>query len=338
MFEYATYLLLLFIENKKAFNVFIYSCLHTNILFNFIGYFIYLHFKFYTFWVSPLQTLYSTSPPHCFYEGDLPPTHPFQSHQPSFPLCWGIDPSQNQGLPLPLMPDMAILYYICSWSQSHGFVHEYSFVGGFVPGNFRGFCLVDIVVLSMGLQTPSISTVLSLTPPLGSLRSVRGLTARICICIGKALADSLKRQLYQAPVSKNFLASAIVIGFGDYPQWGSLWKNIPSVSALLFLSKFPLDRSYLGLKFFEEGGYSCHSTRALLKLWIWSLQVLISLRWVFQLMSSPWGPERLLFSWHLRVSVGYHQFPIPPLLQTSVQFLDILKDVLRIGDVAAQVF
>jgi uncharacterized RDD family membrane protein YckC len=26
------------------------------------------------------------------------------------------------------------------------------------------------------------------------------------------------------------------------------------------------------------------------------------------------------------------------LLQTSVQFLDILKDVLRIGDVAAQVF
>jgi hypothetical protein len=33
-------------------------------------------------------------------------------------------------------------------------------------------------------------------------------------CIGQALAQPLRRQLYQAPVSMHFLASAIVSGFG----------------------------------------------------------------------------------------------------------------------------
>jgi hypothetical protein len=86
--------------------------------------------------------------------------------------------------------------------------------------------LVDIVVLPVGLQTPSAPSVLSLTPPLGSPCSVQWLTVSICIWIGQALAESLRRQLYQAPVSKHFLASAIVSGFGalfthlsrDHPQ------------------------------------------------------------------------------------------------------------------------
>jgi hypothetical protein len=61
------------------------------------------------------------------------------------------------------------------------------------------------------------------------------------------LAKPLRRQLYQVPVSKHFLASAIVSGFGVY-MWdgslvGSLWMAFPSVSALLFVLVFPLDRS-----------------------------------------------------------------------------------------------
>ena len=44
----------------------------------------------------------------------------------SIPLCWGIEPSQNQRSPLPLMPDKAILCYICSWSP--GSLHVYSLV------------------------------------------------------------------------------------------------------------------------------------------------------------------------------------------------------------------
>jgi hypothetical protein len=44
----------------------------------------------------------------------------------------------------------------------------HSLVGGLVPGSSggEGVWLVDIVVLPMGLQTPSTSSVLSLTPPL----------------------------------------------------------------------------------------------------------------------------------------------------------------------------
>jgi hypothetical protein len=91
----------------------------------------------------------------------------------------------------------------------------YSLVGGLVPGNFRGVWLVDIF-LPMGLQTPSAPTALALTPPLESLCSVQCLAVYICVCISQALAETLRGKLYQAPVSKHFLASAIVSGFGDY--------------------------------------------------------------------------------------------------------------------------
>jgi hypothetical protein len=64
------------------------------------------------------------------------------------------------------MPDKAILCYICSWS--HRSDHVNSLVGDLVPGSSGGggglAGLIDIVVLSMGLQTPSV---LPLTPPLG---------------------------------------------------------------------------------------------------------------------------------------------------------------------------
>jgi hypothetical protein len=45
------------------------------------------------------------------------------------------------------------------------------------PWEFWGVWLVDIVVLPMGLQTPSTPSVLSLTPLLGTLHSVQCLSA-----------------------------------------------------------------------------------------------------------------------------------------------------------------
>ena len=71
-------------------------------------------------------------------------------------------------------------------------------------------------------KPPSASSVLPLIPLLGSLCSVRWLKASIHICIGQALAEPFWRQLYQAPVSKYFLVSAIVSGFGVY-----LWVGSP---------------------------------------------------------------------------------------------------------------
>jgi hypothetical protein len=110
------------------------------------------------------------------------------------------------------------------------------------PWELWGFWWVDIVVLPMGLQSPSTPLVLSLTPLLGTPCSVQWLAESICLCSCKALAGPLRRQPYQAPFSMYFLASAIVSGFvnciWDEPPSGSLWMAFSSVSALHFISIF----------------------------------------------------------------------------------------------------
>jgi hypothetical protein len=82
--------------------------------------------------------------------------------------------------------------------------------------------LVDIVVLSMGLKIPLDTSVLFLTPPLGTPSLVQWLTVSLCFCICQALAEPLMRQLYKAPVNKHFLASTIVSGFGE-----CIWNGSP---------------------------------------------------------------------------------------------------------------
>ena len=81
-------------------------------------------------------------------------------------------------------------------------------------------------------KAPSAPSVLSLTPPLGSLceHRVWWLATSVPICIGQDLAEPLRRQL--APVSKHFLASAIVSGFGV-----CMWDGSPggAVSGWPFL-------------------------------------------------------------------------------------------------------
>jgi hypothetical protein len=62
---------------------------------------------------------------------------------------------------------------------------------------------------SYELQTPSGPSVLSLTPPLGSPCSVQWLAVSIHFCMCQDMAEPLSRKLYQAPVSKHFLASTI---------------------------------------------------------------------------------------------------------------------------------
>jgi len=176
--------------------------------------------------VSPPQTLPCPPPPLCLYEDS-----PLSTHQPycsSIPLCWSIKPPQDQGPPLPMMPDKAILCYICSWS--HGFPHVYSLVPG---SSGLGVQLVDIV-LPMGLQFPSAPSVLPLGLPLGFLGSVQWLAMSMCICIGQALAEPLRGQPYQVPVSKHFLTSAIVWGLAD--TFFSTLKFC--VSTYLICSKF----------------------------------------------------------------------------------------------------
>jgi len=80
---------------------------------------------------------------------------------------------------------------------------------------------------------------------MGTLFFVQWLAVSIHLCICQALAEALRRQLYQAPFGMHFLASAILSGFGGcmymdwIPRWGSLWMAFPSASAPNFVSVFP---------------------------------------------------------------------------------------------------
>ena len=68
----------------------------------------------------------------------------------------------------------------------------YYVLGGLVHVSFVRLCLVDFVVLLMGFQSPSVSSVLVLTSPLGSLHSFQCLPVYICMLIGQALAEPLR--------------------------------------------------------------------------------------------------------------------------------------------------
>ena len=76
---------------------------------------------------------------------------------------------------------------------------------------------------SLWMAFPSVSAphfVSIFTPLLGTLGSVQWLAASICLCICKALAEPLRRQSYQDPLSMYFLASTIVTVYGMNPQVG----------------------------------------------------------------------------------------------------------------------
>ena len=140
---------------------------HTFFLFFFlIGYFMYLHFKFYPLsWFPFWNPLLSFSLPLLLRRGVPSPTHSLLPPCPGIRLYWGIEPSQDQGPPIDARQCRPL--YIFGWS--HGFPPCVLFGWWLSLWELWGVWLVDFVVLPMGLETPSAPSVLSLTPPLGTL-------------------------------------------------------------------------------------------------------------------------------------------------------------------------
>jgi len=130
----------------------------------FIGYLIYLHFKCYT----PSQ-LNPHPLPHSIPHSPFSYNHPLPFHCPGIPLHWYIKPSQDQGPLLPLMPNKAILCYICGLSRVSPNV--YSLVAGLVPGSsvVPSWLILLFFLYERGCK---LLQFLPLTPPLGSLCSV----------------------------------------------------------------------------------------------------------------------------------------------------------------------
>jgi len=120
--------------------------------------------------VSPLETsnAFSSSPTSMRV---LPPTHSLPLPHPGIPLHYSIAPSQDQGPLLPLMPDKAILHYICSWS--HGSLHVYSLVGGLVPGSSYVSGWLILLLFLWGCKAPQLPQSFLLTPPLWAPFSVQ---------------------------------------------------------------------------------------------------------------------------------------------------------------------
>jgi hypothetical protein len=169
---------------------------HIFILF-FISYFFNLHFKCYSLswfllWNSPIPHPHPllTNPP-------TPASWPWHSPILGFRTFTGprASPPIDDWLGHPLLhmqlePQVPPCVLFGWWFSSR---------------ELWGYWLVHIVVPLIGLQTPSAPWVLSLAPPLGTLCSVQWMS--IHFCISQALAEPLRRQLYQAPVSKHLLAS-----------------------------------------------------------------------------------------------------------------------------------
>jgi hypothetical protein len=107
-------------------------------------------------------------------------THPLLPPCPGIPLYWGMEPSQDQGPLLRLMPNKAILSYICGWS--HWTFHVYSLLGGLVPGSPGDSGWLILFFFSWVANLFSSFSPFS-NSSIGTPCSVQQLAASICFCI-----------------------------------------------------------------------------------------------------------------------------------------------------------
>lgn len=107
----------------------------------------------------------------------------------------------------------------------------------------------------------------------------------------------------------------------DGSQGGKISRQ-PFFQSLLhfffFVPVFHLDRNNSGLKILRWVHGPIPLLKAMSIYWIWSLWVLSPHCWVFQIMSSPLGPENLLCPWCLKLSSDPLPCPHTPLLHISI--------------------
>ena len=111
-------------------------------------------------------------------------------------------------------------------------------------------CLVDTVVLPVGLQSPWTPSAFSLSILLGTFGSVQWLAVSICLCICRALAGCRRRQPCQAPFSMLYLASTIVSGF--------LYEMNSQVGHSLDGLSFSLCSTFFKIRYFLHLYFKCY--------------------------------------------------------------------------------
>jgi hypothetical protein len=134
------------------------------------------------------------------------------------------------------------------------YTHVYSLVGSLVPESFWGSGWLILLFFLWGcspLQLPQSLPNFFIGSPRLSL-----MVGCVCICLNQMLAEPLKGQPYWAPGYKQFLASAIVLGFGVCRWEGSQGGVVSRWPFLQFLlhfcvPAFLLDRKKFWVKIFE---------------------------------------------------------------------------------------
>jgi hypothetical protein len=176
----------------------------------FIGYFIYLHFNCcHTFW-SPLCKSLIPAPSHLSLRELLlhPLTHTCLTAL-GFPYTGASSLHRTKDLHsnwCQIRPSTTT-----SVADAMGSIHVYS-CWWFSPWKLWGDLVSWYSCSSYGVAIPFRAISLFPTPLMKSPCSVLWLAAIICICIGQTLAEPLWGPLYQVPISKHFMASAIVLG------------------------------------------------------------------------------------------------------------------------------
>jgi hypothetical protein len=102
----------------------------------------------------------------------------------------------------------------------------------------------------------------------------------------------------------------------------------PSVSTPLFVPVFPLDRSNFGLKFWEGWEDPSLNQRPCITSWYGLYRFSLSPLLGISANAIPLGPVSLLLSWHLGISGGYPQFPIPRCYTPLFNFLTLCTSPL----------
>ena len=110
--------------------------------------------------------------------------------------------------------------------------------------------MVNNVVLPMELQTPSVPSVLSLTPPLGFPCSVQWLDMTLHLS-GSGRASQKTAITCSCQQALLGISNAVWVWslyMGWILMWVSLWADLPSVSAPHSIPVFPLYRRHSELR------------------------------------------------------------------------------------------
>ena len=173
-------------------------------------------------WKPPIPSSLPVLLYRCSHTHRLLPSHL------DIPLHWVWSLHRTKGLSSHWCLIRPSICYVGRWSL--GSFHVYSLDGGLVPVSSGGSGWL-ILLFFLWVVNPFSSLSLVSSFSIRNPSSVQWVASSIHLCICQALAEPLRREIYQAPLSKHFLASTLVSGFDV-----CIWDGFPggSVSGWLF--------------------------------------------------------------------------------------------------------